>query len=82
MTKMSPLFLQFSEMHVGDIEIGDHSYDMNDLQSPCLMYLLIRTQLIHTISNWANAFCFLSSLTLLPTASMAVFGSYLSFLYS
>jgi hypothetical protein len=51
------------------MEIGEHTY------------VLVRTQLIHT-SNWANALCFLSSLVLLPPASMVVFGSYLSFLYS
>ncbi len=31
--------------------------------------------------NGANVFCFLSSLPLLPTATTAVFGSYLSSLY-
>jgi hypothetical protein len=60
---MIKLFLLFFEMHVRDMEIGEHIY---------CMYLLVLTQLIHT-SNGAYVFCFLSSLTLLPPASMAVF---------
>jgi hypothetical protein len=39
------------------------------------------SKLMHTI-NEVNVFCFLSSLPLLPTATTAVFGSYLSSLYS
>jgi hypothetical protein len=37
---------------------------------------------VFTPSNGANVFCFLSSLPLLPPATTAVFGSYLSSLYS
>jgi hypothetical protein len=62
----------------GDPRWGNPSF----IQGSIFPTFLLRNKLIYVSTNGANVFCFLSSLPLLPPATTAVFGSYLSSLYS
>ncbi len=55
----------------------NHPSNISNAFSICLVYLAATV-----LDNGANVFCFLWSLPLLPPATTAVFGSYLSSLYS